>query len=408
MNTTDEMKTTEEMLLSVWNLLDEYKMNILIAFVIYLYVGGMMSHLDKKITGLKEKLKESEYQLEQMDSLTKDMTQMEENVSEIMKNHGVFIIIQNRRFGEIVTQMEDNASSTIGKLGEIKGDLTEISEQLDDKMTGLAQNMICLAQSMKCLVKAMTCLDQGMTDLDQRINEKITQMNEAYIESDAVLCEKINQTNQDNFDMINESFLEIHEKMAPLINKDKDKDNQEEIQSLVNKIKKHYEIVENIKTWRTFTNEPKTYQETPMNENLKNYVSCYIYFNIYEKVEIMETTRKIMDKYFTNYGNAFTVEKDMTSLCDPINHYFNTNATIHNGFAQYTIPHYMHHNGKHPNFQLPKIMFPNLDETEDEFEIRFLKELLSVCEKVYMRLKLYEKVCEANTVDTQPQSFFKC
>jgi hypothetical protein len=53
---------------------------------------------------------------------------------------------------------------------------------------------------------------------------------------------------------------------------------------------------------------------------------------------------------------------------------------------------------KNQIYHFPKIMFPHLDETEEEFEIRFLRELLTVCEKSYMRLQLYQKVCEKNTM----------
>lgn len=268
--------------------------------------------------------------------------------------------------------------------------IDRVHKELDDNSEIVNKNFDVLEtfldKRLETIEDIFKMVNEEFINADKKMEDEIYRVDEKLCIHEKKTLQFVEKT-VDEFVNIEKRFEEINEKTNQ---------NKRQIEELVNKIQEHYDWYFSIKTWR---HKPSPYVDSvEIDIDTENKKHLLIQDGI--KIILSEPLVKIMNKYFDYTGNKldniFTKYSQTYTVKD------NTFCGVHfqqgrffGDFDSYGNFHMC--KNLYANDNQPKSCFfqsiKNLGETDEEFEIRFLKTVLTVCEDAYNHYKLYLFSC---------------
>ena len=205
--------------------------------------------------------------------------------------------------------------------------------------------------------------------------------------------------------------MENNKKTEELINKKTKElivDNiQYKIQEIVDKIHKHYEWFLNIKTWNAKYTYPNAHHPPFERELDANDLTNLQDMLVPHKILLFESTLKIVEKHFGMYKRPIPNSNDkhyiFTTNDDRIRKgtiqaYYESDSVKYAkfdpsrnylDFSDYKNTIYRLKTEQRNYYESFLLSVKDIDETDEEFELRFLTHMLSICKETYSNYKLY-------------------
>jgi hypothetical protein len=178
-------------------------------------------------------------------------------------------------------------------------------------------------------------------------------------------------------------------------------------EKIIHNIKKYYQWIHSLQSWRQLTDDGRTL-EGRLSDSQDTTYRTWVVSNIKglceKKIGLYPSTKGIMTAYFeecnyegvftqiqwSNSTQAFRFGKDVKYTVDYNKIYALQNVYTGSGYRREIIEPPL------PSYEYFDYLLSvqRIDETQDEFELRFLQHLLSVCQHAYTRYLPYKITCE--------------